>query len=407
VNRYACLQLGSKNLAARWLAMTIPTLSELILLSLHGLGEKRDPLLAKARAGASLDDIVELLQASTLRLALKKRLDYLRLEGCERMLELHAKGDFEFLVPGAENYPPPLAAIPGPAPLLFARGRLDLLRLESVAVVGTRRADASGLRMAQKMAGALSSCGFLVVSGAAEGIDVAAHRGAGFAQTCAVLGSGFDHPFPSHHRDLIEQIGQEGLLLSEHPPWVKPRRFYFPRRNRVVAALCLATLVVQAPFKSGARITACEAIDMGRELYVCPGPVEDTNWDGSHELIRMGARLVSTPKHLIDDLGTLPLGPLSELVKKTTTTCDLQVDPLDLHASREHLRGACAFGSKKMSGQKSSKQIVLEALGQPAFLEDLLLHLRLDLSEISGLLLELELEGLVSQGSDESWRRTW
>lgn len=225
-----------------------------------------------------------------------------------RLLERARNGELSLLRPGDEEFPALLEHVPAPPLLLLARGRVELLRREAVAVVGTRRCDDAGLRLAAGFAEALAASGWLVVSGAAEGIDGAAHRGAGYSRTCAVLGSGFDRPYPARHRELIECIASEGLLLSEHPPWRPARGWQFPRRNRLVSGLSRATLVVQAPPRSGALITARLALEQGREVFACPGPAGGERHAGCHRLLRDGARLVSTPEELLEDLGALPLG---------------------------------------------------------------------------------------------------
>jgi DNA processing protein len=225
-----------------------------------------------------------------------------------RLLEQAENGDLLLLRPGDEAFPRLLEHI-GEAPrLLLARGRPELLRREAVAVVGTRRCDDEGRRLAFALAEALAVSGWLVVSGAAEGIDGAAHHGAGPGRTCAVLGAGFEQIYPASHRRLLAAIAREGLLLSEHPPWREARGWQFPRRNRLVSGLSRAVVVVQAPLRSGALITARLALEQGREVFACPGPAGAERFAGCHRLLRDGARLVSRPEELLEDLGSLPLG---------------------------------------------------------------------------------------------------
>lgn len=225
----------------------------------------------------------------------------------EELLEQLDKGLLGLLRPGDPHYPALLAGMNRPPDPLFYRGRPERAAEECVAVVGTRQPDAEGRHLARTFAQALRDMGCVVVSGGAAGIDGEAHQAAGVSRTVAVVGCGFDHSFPTWHRELFHLIGQEGLILSEWPPWVRPEYFRFPRRNRVIAGLCRAVVVIQAPARSGAINTAHHACDEGRDVLVCPGPAGHALYQGSHRLVREGARLMATVEDLREDLGLLPL----------------------------------------------------------------------------------------------------
>jgi DNA processing protein len=179
---------------------------------------------------------------------------------------------------------------------LWARGDLALLDAPCVAIVGTRRATPYGERVARELARVLAMAGATIVSGLARGIDAAAHRGALDAggHTVAVLGTGLDVVFPKGHARLQATIAERGLLLSELEPDDRAHGGSFPRRNRIIAALCMATIVVEAGVKSGALITAGYALELGRGVAAVPGPIDVPQAQGSNELLRDGANLLAS-----------------------------------------------------------------------------------------------------------------
>lgn len=190
---------------------------------------------------------------------------------------------------GGAGYPGRLGDVSEPPPVLFGRGLLPVEPM--VAVVGTRRADAVGLALAERLGGALAAAGRAVVSGGAAGIDAAAHRGALAAggRTVAVLGCGVDVVFPRAHADLFAEIVARGALLSELLPGTPPRPGFFPTRNRIVAGLAEETIVVQAPARSGALLTAEHARRAGRRVRVVAPPEAGPLWAGNRSLLDAGA----------------------------------------------------------------------------------------------------------------------
>lgn len=224
------------------------------------------------------------------------------------------------LVPGDEEWPTGLDELPWPPWCLWVRGpvRLDEVVRRSVAVVGARASTAYGEQQAARLCLDLAERGFAIVSGAAYGIDAAAHRAALAAggTTVAVLAGGVDVPYPRSNADLIARIGQVGALVSETPPGGAPARMRFLARNRVIAALSTGTVVVEAGLRSGARSTAKFARDLGRHLMAVPGPVESSMSAGCHAEIRMGATLVTDAGEVAeltgrigDDLAPVKQGP--------------------------------------------------------------------------------------------------
>jgi len=204
---------------------------------------------------------------------------------------------------GARDWPAELDRVECPPEELWLRGRRELLaEPRRVAVVGTRAPSPYGEAQALRFAGGLARAGVVVVSGLARGIDQAAHRAAleSAGATIAVLGSGVDRPWP--RGELTERIAREGLLLSEYPPGMDPRRHHFPLRNRILAGLARAVLVVEAAWASGSLITARWAVAQGKTVYAVPGRVDHPMSRGAHRLLREGATLVEAPEELLAEL---------------------------------------------------------------------------------------------------------
>lgn len=207
--------------------------------------------------------------------------------------------------PSDAEYPARVLDLPDPPPLLFARGR-SLEELDAaVAVVGARSCSAYGREVAETIGRGLADQRVTVVSGAARGVDAAAHRGALSVQgpTVAILGSGIDVAYPSTHRRLLADILQVGTVVSEYPPGVPARPRRFPARNRLIAVLSRAVVVVEGAAGSGSLITAEFGLDLGRELLAVPGPVTSPLSTVPHELLRDGATLVRGAEDVLEALG--------------------------------------------------------------------------------------------------------
>lgn len=197
---------------------------------------------------------------------------------------------------GEQGYPERLLDAPHPPRVLWAEGDLALLDRPCVAIVGTRRATAYAERVARELGRVLALAGATVVSGLARGVDACAHRGALDAggATAAVLGTGLDHVFPRAHAQLQRTIAERGLLLSELEPADPAHGGSFPERNRIIAALCVATIVVEGGEQSGALITAKHALDMGRNVGAVPGPIDVPQSAGSNQLLVAGAAVIAS-----------------------------------------------------------------------------------------------------------------
>ncbi|MEX0611119.1 MAG: DNA-processing protein DprA [Pirellulales bacterium] len=231
----------------------------------------------------------------------------------EAELRLAAEHGIDVLTEADASYPRPLRQIHDPPGVLFRRGQPQAQDELAVAIVGTRHATRYGLAQAERLAGSLARTGFTVVSGLARGIDAAAHRGALEAggRTIAVLASGLLEIYPPEHEKLVDEVAASGYLLSESPPRMIPLSGAFPQRNRIISGLCVGTIVVEAPDRSGALITARHSYEQGREVFAVPGPVDSRMSRGCHALIRDGAKLVESIDDVLDELG-----PLAENIQR-------------------------------------------------------------------------------------------
>jgi len=213
------------------------------------------------------------------------------------------------------SYPPALAAIVDPPPVLWTRGASAALTRHAVAIVGSRAASPYALDVAERLAADLASRGFAIVSGLARGVDAAAHRGALSVggSTIAVMGCGADVMYPPEHAALAAAIEPCGLIMSELVPGTRPLPQYFPQRNRVISGLCRAVVVVEAGERSGSLITARCALEQGRDVLAVPGNVLSGRNRGGHALLRDGAKIVETADDILEELNgvgyQVPLTP--------------------------------------------------------------------------------------------------
>jgi DNA processing protein len=214
-----------------------------------------------------------------------------------------------------------------------------------IGIVGTRRATEYGRRMAHDLALDLAAEGWVIVSGLAGGIDAAAHRGALAAggTTIGVLGCGVDRVYPLRNRSLYASIAECGLLLSEFAPGVDPRKFHFPMRNRIIAALSSALVVVQAGEKSGALITVGMALDLGRPVLAVPGPADQEVSRGVHQMLREGAGVAETAGDVLRELGESGC-PGPDRIQGTLFDTDAGPTDPDLAGSASRLRRGLAAG---------------------------------------------------------------
>jgi DNA processing protein len=224
--------------------------------------------------------------------ALAADLDWLRASGARLLLW------------GEEDYPPQLAAARGSPAALYVTGSVQALKAPQLAIVGARAASPVGRAIAREFADALARAGLTITSGLAVGIDAASHEGALAAagRTIAVLGTGLDRVYPRENTALAQRIAGAGALISEFPRGTRPQRRNFPQRNRVISALSLGTLVIEAADGSGSLLTARFAAEQGREVFAVPGPIRSPLSRGCHGLIREGAHLVEDPGDVLREL---------------------------------------------------------------------------------------------------------
>lgn len=227
------------------------------------------------------------------------------------------------LLLGDADYPTMLTEGITPPPLLFVRGRVELLKREAVGVVGSRHATPHAMRNAHDFSKELSKQGVTIISGMAAGIDAAAHSGAlqGAGSTIAIWGTGIDRIYPPENKQLAHQIADGGLIVSEFPLGTRPLAGNFPRRNRLIAAQSRVTLVVEATLQSGSLITARLAAEIGREVMAIPSSIDNPHAKGCHKLIKEGAKLVECIEDIIQECPNL-LSP-RHLIQVTKLHTDL------------------------------------------------------------------------------------
>lgn len=268
--------------------------------------------IAKGRAllaeldPSSRDAVQKLVQHPALSPGEKRRLAAVSDSAFEKLLASGAQ------IISEDQFPEQLETT-GNYTALFVDGDWASVQAPCVAIVGTRNASTYGKACAQKFAEALGRAGVTVVSGGALGVDAAAHKGAlaGGGKTVAVLAGGIDRIYPPVHAGLFQQIRENGCLVSQFAAGSKPEAYKFLVRNALIAAISHAVLVIEAPVKSGALATAHAAGDMGRELFVLPGSIDNPAYWGSFNLIRDGATLVYYPDQILDALGVQPAPPVA------------------------------------------------------------------------------------------------
>jgi DNA processing protein len=230
----------------------------------------------------------------------------------EKFLHQHEQENPSFWTPADADYPQLLLETADFPPVLYYQGEIECLENQGVqpaiALVGTRTPSDYGKKWTRKLSTTLAQAGFTIISGLAAGVDTEAHQACLKAggRTLAVLGTGVDVTYPHSNRSLAQQITQQGLLLSEYPAGTQPDRTHFPRRNRIIAGLSRAILVIEAPQKSGALITARLANDYNRDVYALPGSLDNPKSRGCLELLTQGAQMILGEAELLEALGNIP-----------------------------------------------------------------------------------------------------
>lgn len=295
----------------------------------------------------------------------------------EQLLNKHQEINPHFWTPADPEYPQLLREIPSLPPLLYYRGEVDLQENSGqkplVGIVGTRQPTEYGIKWTRQISTALAKNGFTIVSGMAEGIDTESHAAAMKAggRTIAVVGTGVDVIYPHKNRDLYKQILTSGIVISEYPAKTTPNRTHFPRRNRIIAGLSRAVLVIEAGIKSGALITATYANEFCRDVYALPGRIDDQPSQGCLKLISQGAGLINQE---LSELLTL-LGAIPQIDVETPIVQSLPLP--DLSPELQQVIDTLTIDSL-------SFDIIIQKTGMNAAL-------------VSSSLLHLELMGLVTQ----------
>ena len=300
-----------------------------------------------------------------------------------RLLGGLAKKKMALVLREDAQYPPLLRQIAHPPHLLYVYGETDLTDRFPVAVVGTRRASAYGLTHTREIAAELAQTGVCVVSGLALGIDAAAHTGAldGGGRTVAVLGSALDKPYPQENEPLMRRILESGgSVVSEYAPGTPPSRYSFLQRNRIIAGICLGTLVTEGPRRSGALNTATRTLENGREVFALPGNVDSPGAQLPNMLISEGARLVTGAA---DILSALVIEP-----KDAPKAAQAAVAPMEAPAEKKpHIPGGL---------DETQRAICAALLAGEADFDALCAVSGLESDELGALLIEMEMDGLVT-----------
>lgn len=314
---------------------------------------------------------------------------------CEAAFNWEKQPNCRLLLSCDDDFPMRLSEGLTPPPVLFVRGNADLLRQASVGIVGSRHATPQAMRIAGDFGRALSEQNITVISGMAAGIDTAAHHGAlqGAGSTIAVWGTGIDRIYPQSNQKLAYQIAEQGVIVSEFPLGTRPLAGNFPRRNRLIAGLAQAVLVVEAALESGSLITARLAGEMGREVMAIPGSIDNPHSKGCHKLIKEGAKLVEC----LDDI----LSECPELLQKSMESSASAQLSTKLstkkwaNVSRENKQPALVEMLQQTVAAEGNS--LLAMMGYDPIHPDLLAEkCKLATDEIYAQLTELELDGVVA-----------
>ena len=273
-----------------------------------------------------------------------------------------------------DGYPQSIKVLPNPPLVLYVKGDFDKSDVLGIALVGSRRASQYGVTQAKRLAAGLASVGATVISGMARGIDAAAHWSALRAQgrTIAVVGNGLGKVYPSEHAELSDAIAGNGAVVSELPMATAPARGNFPPRNRIISALSLGVVVVEAALRSGAMITARWANEQGKQVYAVPGPVDSPTSHGPHQLIKEGAKLVESCQDIFEELG-----PVS------AASAEFADEPTE--------------DARTLAMSSRERQIFDLLSSQPKSIDDIIVETGLPASVVSSTLLILEIKRCARQ----------
>ncbi|MFA5062698.1 MAG: DNA-processing protein DprA [Candidatus Omnitrophota bacterium] len=354
-----------------------------------GIGARRGKsLLARFRTPgaileASLDKLSEVENIG--RGVAKKIVEGRQRVDLGRQIKLIEKNKVTLIPLDSEFYPASLKSIIDPPLLLFVKGEILPQDFFSIAMVGTRRASLYGRIMSENLSRELAEKGFTVVSGGARGIDTFSHQSALKAngRTLAVLGCGLDIVYPPENKKLFGEIEGKGAVISEFPLTTRPDKGNFPARNRIISGLSLGVVVIEAPHKSGALITVTHANEQGREVFSVPGRADSFVSKGTNQLLREGAKLVESADDIIEELEPILINKLKEFKASQTQPEALGVkESLSLESGLD---------------DKSENRLYGLITRQAVTLDELIGKANMDVSRVSGILLNLQVRKLIRQ----------
>lgn len=291
------------------------------------------------------------------------------------------------------DYPDELRKTDNPPYLLYVKGeRLNWDRLFTVGVVGTRRCSAYGTKAAKDICFGLAGRGITIVSGMARGIDSIAAKAALDAggKTIAVLGSGLDVIYPPENRELMEKIEKSGAVISEYPPGSQPMAHHFPERNRIISGLSRGVLVIEAPLKSGALITANYALESGRDLFAVPGEIFNENSKGCNLLIKQGAKIVSS---------------VMDIIEEYPADVEKLVPPENFFSDRVNNVRSITIDDEKYQALDKKEQMVISLLIEKNMhIDDIIQRSGIDAGELNAMLPMLEMLGLIRKLPGDNYK---
>ena len=339
----------------------------------------------------------DLLSRKPIQYPIERELELIHEYGCQVMTLYDAA------------YPQCLKEIDTPPLVLYIRGELTLEDSLSISIVGSRDAKDYGRKVGYRLSYQLAQHGLTVVSGLAKGIDTSAHRGALEAggRTIAVMGSGLSFIYPAANSDLAEKITEAGALISEFPMGVKPKPRNFPRRNRIISGLTLGTLVVEASNRSGALITARLAGEQGREVFAVPGEIFSELSTGTHKLINNGAKLINTVDDLLNELPPyalnriqpdVPTSPIPSIETESSQELSIERSDSKLAATQPSSEVQQPIQSAPPPGLTPDERTIFDAIEVPSsHIDTIVRTTQLPISQVSSILLMLELKGIIQQ----------
>jgi len=308
-------------------------------------------------------------------------------DAAARELEAAAKAGARPVFTIEPGYPRRLAALDAPPPMLYVRGNVALLSAPSVGMVGARQCSAAGLKLSRHFAMTLGAAGLVIVSGLARGIDGAAHAEALATGTVAVVAGGVDTIYPPEHEALHQRIAEDGCIVSEMACGYRPRGQDFPKRNRLISGIALGVLVVEAARRSGTLVTARFAGEQGREVFAIPGHPLDPRAEGTNQLLKSGATLVTAPEDIIEALEPLTSQGLRAFK---------EIPQLELHAPAPQPPAPTVAPHEP---NETDRELVLQALlgPSPTDLDALSRVTELPMATVRAVLIELDLSGCIDR----------